>query len=94
MNYRPYIFSKILIIDIFSVSFMLYNLNMLFTSNPMFLSPMYLLVVPQSNMGCFNVGLPSVDSLLTGLLLTPWLLSLMAAAMACTAASWPLLLAS
>ena len=59
---------------------------MFFASNLKFLGPMYLPVAPQSNVGCFNVGMPSWCLVLTGLLLTPRQLSLTAIAMDCTTA--------
>ena len=58
---------------------------MLFTSNLKFLSSMNLSVIPQSKVGCFSLGLPSVGPILTGSLLTPGLLSVIATAMTYTA---------
>ena len=64
---------------------MSYVLNILFTSNLKFLSSICFSTGPQLNVGCFSASLPSLVTMLVGLLLTPELVSPAAVAMACTA---------
>ena len=60
---------------------------MLFTADQEFLSVVYLSNECQLNVGCFNVCVPSLDSVLVSSLLTQELLSPAAVALACTATS-------
>ena len=59
-NCNPFLPSHFFIIDIFSVSGVLCDLNILFTSRVKFFSSLYFSSVSQLNVGCFSMGMPTL----------------------------------